>query len=143
MPHATHTVVIARPRAEVFAFLADAENDPGWRTSVISIHRDGPLGVGARYAQQTAGPLGRPIAADIEVTEYQPETRVAFRAVAGPVRPVGSYDFSGDNPTTVTFTLDATLAGIKKALMASMVQKTMDGETAALERAKNLLEARP
>lgn len=30
-PHATHTVVIARPRAEVFAFLADAEDDPSWR----------------------------------------------------------------------------------------------------------------
>ena len=55
-----------------------------------------------------------------------------------------SFDgFSGDNPTTVTFTLDADLTGIKKALMASMVQKTMDNETAALDRAKDLLEARP
>src|SRR4051794_23497834 len=78
MPHATHTVVIARRRAEVFDFLADAENDPSWRPSVVSIHRDGPLGVGAPYVQRTAGPLGRPIAADIEVTEYQPDTRVAF-----------------------------------------------------------------
>lgn len=143
MPHATRTVVIAKPRAEVFAFLADGENDPGWRTGVISIRRDGPLGVGARYQQQTAGPFGRPIAADIEVTEYVPDTRVAFRAIAGPIRPVGAYDFSGDNPTTITFTLDVALTGIKKALMASMVQKTMDRETAALDRAKTLLEARP
>ena len=143
MPHATHTAVIARPRAEAFAFLADAENDPRWRKGVISIHRQGPLAVGVRYAQQTAGPFGRPIAADIEVTEYLPDTRVAFQVVAGPVRPVGSYDFSGDNPTTVTFTLDATLTGIKKALMGSMVQKTMDTETRALDRAKEVLESRP
>jgi uncharacterized protein YndB with AHSA1/START domain len=143
MPHASRTVVIAKPRAEVFAFLADAENDSQWRTGVISIHRDGPLGVGARYAQQTSGPLGRPIPADLVITEYVPDARVAFHVVAGPVRPVGSYDFAGDQTTTVTFTLDVTLTGIKKVLMARMVQQTMDAEVAALDRAKALLESRP
>ncbi|HEY3409033.1 MAG TPA: SRPBCC family protein [Propionicimonas sp.] len=142
MPHASRTVVIAKPRTEVFAFLADAENDPTWRTGVISIKRDGPLGVGARYTQQTAGPLSRPIAADLVVTEYDPEVRVAFQVVAGPVRPVGSYVFTGDQLTTVTFTLDVTLTGIKNLLMSRMVQQTMDAEVAALDRAKALLESR-
>ena len=66
--------------------------------------------------------------------------RVAFKVIAGPVRPIGCYEISGDNPTTVTFTLDVALTGIRKALMASIVQKTMDTETRALDRAKDRLE---
>ena len=144
MPHATRTVIIDRPLKEVFAFLADAENDPTWRTGVITIHRDGPLAVGSRYSQQTAGPLGRPIPADLEITDYVPDSTVAFRVIAGPVRPVGSYVFTGgDLTTTVTFTLDVNLTGIKKLFMTRMVQQTMDAEMAALDRAKALLESRP
>jgi uncharacterized protein YndB with AHSA1/START domain len=143
MPHATRTVIIDRPLKEVFAFLADAENDPTWRTGVISIHRDGPLAVGSRYSQQTTGPLGRPIPADLEITEYVPDSTVAFRVIAGPVRPFGSYVFSGDLTTTVTFSLKVNLTGIKKLLMTRMVQQTMDAETTALDKAKALLESRP
>ena len=143
MPHATRTVIIDRPLKEVFAFLADAENDPTWRTGVITIHRDGPMAVGSRYSQQTAGPLGRPIPADLEITEYVPDSTVAFRVIAGPVRPFGSYVFTGDLTTTVTFSLEVNLTGIKKLLMTRMVQQTMDAEMAALDRVKALLESRP
>jgi uncharacterized protein YndB with AHSA1/START domain len=143
MPHATRTVIIDRPLKEVFAFLADAENDPTWRTGVITIHRDGPLAVGSRYSQQTAGPLGRSIPADLEITEYVLDSKVAFGVIAGPVRPFGSYVFSGDLTTTVTFSLEVNLTGIKKLLMTRMVQQTMDAEMAALDRAKALLESRP
>jgi len=94
MPKARRTVVIARPQPEVFAFFADAENDPQWRPAVRLIRRDGPLAVGARYTQRIAGPAGRDIPADVEVTAYEPEERVAFHGVAGPVRPDGSYKFS-------------------------------------------------
>ena len=59
MPHAQRTIVIARPPAEVYAFFADAENDPQWRSAVKSIKREGPLAVGARYTQRVAGPGGR------------------------------------------------------------------------------------
>ena len=142
MPHATRTVTIARGRDDVFSFFADAENDPAWRTGVLKMRRDGAIGVGVRYEQLTAGPFGRAIPADIEVTEYLPPSRLAFKVVAGPVRPVGSYDFDGDEATTVTFTLDAQLTGLRKLLLGSMVQRTMDAEVAALDRAKALLESR-
>ena len=141
MPHAERTIVIARPLPEVFAFFADGENDPRWRPSVKVMRREGPLAVGARYTQRIAGPGGREIPADIEVTELAPDERVAFRGMAGPVRPLGSYAFRlADGGTSVTFTLDAQLAGLKKLIMANPVQKSMDSEMSCLDQAKAILE---
>jgi|SRR4051794_38087817 uncharacterized protein YndB with AHSA1/START domain len=142
MPHAERTIVIARPPAEVFAFFADGENDPRWRPAVRVMRRQGPLAVGARYTQRIAGPGGREIPADIEVTELAPDERVAFRGLAGPVRPMGSYAFRpAAGGTSVTFTLDAPLTGIKKLVMAKPAQKSMDSEMTSLDRAKAILEA--
>jgi uncharacterized membrane protein len=142
MPNAQRTIVINRPVAEVFAFFADAENDPTWRPAVKEIKREGPLGAGARYRQRVAGPGGRAVSADIEVTVYEPESRVAFQVVTGPVRPTGEYRFlATDGGTQVTFALDCQLGGVKKLLMSKPVQKSMDGEMANLDKAKALLES--
>jgi uncharacterized protein YndB with AHSA1/START domain len=142
MPQATRTIVIARPQAEVFAFFADAENDAQWRGSVAMIKRDGPLAAGTHYTQRVAGPGGREIPADFEITEYEPDVKVVFRGVSGPVRPDGSYTFSAvDGGTSVTFSLSAELEGMRKLLMGKPVQKAMDGEMASLDKAKTVLES--
>lgn len=143
MPRVRRTVVIQRPIAEVFAFLADAENDHQWRTGVTEITRVGEPGLGARYRQMIAGPGGMTIPADIEVTAYEPNSRIAFRTLLGPVRPRGEYLFRVlAEGTEVTFSLEADVTGLKKILMGAMVQKTMDAEAAGLDRAKALLESR-
>jgi uncharacterized protein YndB with AHSA1/START domain len=142
MPQATRTIVIARPQAEVFAFFADAENDPQWRATVAMIKRDGPLAVGTHYTQRVAGPAGRQVPADIEVTAYEPDAKVAFHGVAGPVRPDGSYTFSAvEGGTSVTFNLAAELTGVRKLFMNRPVQKAMDAEMASLDKAKSVLES--
>jgi uncharacterized membrane protein len=142
MPHAERTIVIDRPVTEVFTFFANGENDPRWRSGVKVMRREGPLAVGVRYTQRMAGPGGREIPADIEVTALDPDERVAFRGLAGPVRPLGSYAFrSAGGSTEVTFILDAELAGFKKLLLAKPVQKSMETEMANLDRAKALLES--
>jgi uncharacterized membrane protein len=141
MPTAQRSIVIARSLPAVFAFFADAENDPQWRPAVREIKREGQLGVGSRYHQQVAGPGGRAVPADIEVTAYEPESRVAFQVVAGPVRPRGEYQFTEvEGATKVTFTLAAELGGVKKLLMGRLVQKSMDTEMANLDRARQILE---
>jgi len=119
-------------------------SSPQWRSGVREIKRQGELGVGTRYHQRVNGPAGRAITADTEVTAYEPNSHVAFRATAGPVRPHGDYTFrnAGDS-TEVTFTLDAQLSGLKRLLMSNAVQKTMDAEVAGLDRAKSVLESRP
>jgi carbon monoxide dehydrogenase subunit G len=141
MPEESNTITVARLAAEVFAFLADAENDKQWRSGVIEMTRTSGQGVGTTYRQIVAGPGGRRIDADVEITEFVPDQRIAFRTTKGPVRPTGSYDLQAcDGGTMVTFRLIATLGGIKK-LMGPMVAKTMKSEVAALTELKRVLES--
>lgn len=140
MPAAENSVVIDRPRSEVFAFVADHENDLTWRPGVADIERVSGEGQGAIYTQGVKGPMGKRIDADFEVTAYQPDTLLAFRTLAGPVRPEGSYRFEdADGGTRVTFSLEANLSGARK-LMTPMVSKSMRNEVAALGNLKRVLE---
>lgn len=85
--------------------------------------------------------MNRRVAADYEITSYEPNARIEFQTVAGPVRPHGRYDFeAADGGTRLSFSLDAQLTGIRKLLMASPVQKTMDVEVRSLDRLKRVLE---
>ena len=141
MPSAENSVVINRPRSEVFAFVADHENDPKWRPGVVDITRASGEGQGAVYTQGVQGPMGKRIDADFEVTAYQEGTLLAFRTLAGPVRPEGSYRFEdADGGTRVTFALNSSLRGAQK-LMAPMVAKSMRRQVAALDDLKRVLEA--
>jgi uncharacterized protein YndB with AHSA1/START domain len=142
MPSAQRTIVIARPLDGVFAFFTDPANDRSWRPAVKEISTQDPPGVGRRIHQVVAGPGGRGIAADIEVTGYEPSSRYAFQVVAGPARPQGEFRFiETPNGTEVHFSLSAELSGIKKLLMSGAVQRSMDGEMAGLDTAKRLIES--
>jgi uncharacterized membrane protein len=142
MPSAQHSVSISRPVGEVFAFIADGENAMRWRPAVLDVSRQSGEGLGAVYRQGVRGPGGRRIAADYEVTAFEPDRRIAFRAIAGPVRPTGEYRFAADgNATTVSLAFDATLTGWKRLLMGRAVQSTMESEVRNLETLKAILEA--
>ena len=144
MPSAKHEVTIGRPVAEVFAFVADGLNAPSWRPGVLDIALVSGAGLGAVYKQGVKGPGGRRIDADYRITSYEPDRRLAFEAIAGPVRPTGQFDFdAADGATRLTFALNAELGGIKKLLMGGAVQKTMDAEVAATEGLKQILEEYP
>jgi uncharacterized membrane protein len=142
MPRASNEILIERPPDDVFAFLADPENDPQWRAGVLDLTRVSGEGVGACYAQGVKGPGGRRIAADIKITELTPGETIAFQTVAGPVRPRGRYRLAvADGGTRVRFELEADVRGFKR-LMAPIVQKTMNEEVGQLTRLKNVIEAR-
>jgi uncharacterized membrane protein len=145
MPSARHSVKINRPVEEVFAYVADGENCPQWRSGVLDIKRmNGDGSVGTTYAQGVKGPMGRRIAADYMITSYEPNRALEFQTVAGPARPHGRYEFEQTNGTTrLNFSLDATLGAIAGLFMGGMVQKTMDAEVRAIERLKEVLEASP
>ena len=144
MPEARHEVTIRRPASEVFAFLADGLNGPKWRTGILDIAHVSGSGVGATYKQGVKGPGGRRIDADYRVTTYEPNSRLAFEAIAGPVRPEGRvHPRGGGRRDTPDLRLHAELSGIKKLLMGGAVQKTMDAEVEATERLKSLLESMP
>ncbi|HEV7148060.1 MAG TPA: SRPBCC family protein [Pedococcus sp.] len=141
MPSAQRTITVNRPVDEVFRFFSTPANDQSWRPAVKEIRADEPPAVGSHIHQVVAGPGGRGIPADIEVTTYEPGARYGFKVVAGPARPVGEYVFTpvGDG-TQVHFSLSVELGGLKKLFMSGPVQKSMAGEMASLDTAKRLIE---
>jgi carbon monoxide dehydrogenase subunit G len=140
MPSAENSVVIEKPRSEVFAFVANHENDQAWRPGVLDIERASGEGFGAVYRQGVKGPMGRRIPADFEVTAYEKDSHIAFRTLGGPVQPEGSYRFEdADGGTRVMFALNANLRGPQK-LMAPMVRRSMSSQVGALENLKRVLE---
>jgi uncharacterized protein YndB with AHSA1/START domain len=90
MPQASSEILIKCPREELYAFLADPENDPKWRSGVLDLKRVSGSGIGARYTQGVRGPGGRRILAAIEITELTPDKSIAFQTVTGPVRPAAA-----------------------------------------------------
>jgi carbon monoxide dehydrogenase subunit G len=140
MPSAEHSIAIDRPVEEVFAFVADKENDARWRPGVQEITKASGDGVGAVYHQRVKGPGGKAIPADIEITELEPNRVIGFRTIEGPVRPEGRFELEAtDGGTRVTFSLRAELRGLKR-LMTGMVAKTMRRELDALDNLKRVLE---
>jgi uncharacterized protein YndB with AHSA1/START domain len=142
MPSAQRTISIATTPEKAYAFFADPANHQRWRPHVKVIAASGPPRVGGHIHQVVDGPGGRGIAADIEITAYEPPTRYAFAVVAGPARPKGEFRIT---PTPagvdVSFSLQAELGGLKKLFLGGQVQSSMNGEMAALDTAKLLLES--
>ncbi|HEX6310634.1 MAG TPA: SRPBCC family protein [Acidimicrobiia bacterium] len=85
------------PPAEVFAFLADATNNPRWQRGMRSCTwtTDPPITVGSSY-DQIARFLGKDVVTHFEVVELEPPHRVTIRS-----RPGSSF------PLTVTRTVEA------------------------------------
>lgn len=70
---------IGRPVEEIFAFIAEAENDPRWCPSVKEIERiagERP-GRGARYRMRHT-PGGMTFEATVETTVYEPHERIEW-----------------------------------------------------------------
>lgn len=141
MAAAQRSIVINRPVDEVWAFVTDGANAPKWRSGVLDVSKVSGQGVGETWKQGVKGPGGRRIDADYEITAWEPGRRMAFKAIAGPVRPTGEYRIAAeDGGTRLSFSLDAELSGLKKLLMGGAVQSTMNAEMGALDRLKAVLE---
>ena len=91
------TVVIDRPIDEVFAFLANGENDPKFSSRVLEIRKttEGPPGVGTVYAS-TVKDAGVKTQREFRLTEFEPPTKIRWAETStGPVEtPAGGYDLS-------------------------------------------------
>jgi uncharacterized membrane protein len=141
VPRAERTISIRRPVDQVFRFLADGRTATQWRYGVIDVSKASGDGVGAVYRQVVRGPGGRPVDADYEITALEQDERIAFRTIAGPVRPEGAFALEAMGDATIlTFTLEAKLSGWKRLLLGGLVQATMNAEMAALDQLQEVLE---
>jgi uncharacterized protein YndB with AHSA1/START domain len=145
MPSAERTITIDRPPADVFAYLARGDNIPHWRPRVTEIAlQSGDGGEGSVYHQLEKGPMGKQIAADFKVVEYEPPWRYAFEVIVGPARPRGSYalETAGASGTRLKFTLQCKLKG-PKVFITPIVGKNFKHEMGTLDLLKQQLEAAP
>lgn len=101
------TVVIDRPIDQVFAFLADGENDPKFSARVLEMAKktDGPPGVGTVYAS-TVKDAGMKTKREFKLTEFEAPSKIRWAESSKNLvtAPEGGYDLApAGEGTSVTF----------------------------------------
>jgi uncharacterized protein YndB with AHSA1/START domain len=146
---AQESVIINRPIDEVFAFIADAKNDPRWCPAVKSIEPisgNGP-GPGAKYRMQHT-PGGMKFDATVEVVAYEPPRLLKWTMLDSGHTLHGRYELEAINGNTrLTQTSQITFEGwlripglLMKRFIARDVQKELGKQFGNLSK---LLEERP
>jgi uncharacterized protein YndB with AHSA1/START domain len=135
------SVVIRRPVADVFTFVADTRNDPQWhldatdvvKTSVADIGPGTTFTVGIRF-------MGRR-EARWRVTEFEPDRREVIRVAAEPFNPTLTYLCEpADGSTRFTRRIEIEPRGYVRVL-APLVKKMIERrQTAFVQRLKDVLE---
>jgi len=147
MPTATYTGVIDAPPEAVFAFVADAENNPTWHAHVRETHwiDDGPTRLGRR-GRQFGHLWGRDWVFVAEVAEWDPPHHVAFQVIEGfRVRTTIDVQPSDGGAARVTLTVRTMpLPGPGVDAFASRLMKfaTRRRENADFRRLREALEER-
>jgi len=94
-----HTIPVARPADEVFAFVSDSSNNPQWQNGMQSCTwtSDGPIAVGSTYDQK-ARFMGRDIVSRFVVTDLQPGRSISIETTEStfPIQVTRSVEPDGD-----------------------------------------------
>jgi uncharacterized protein YndB with AHSA1/START domain len=140
------TVEIDRPAEQVFAFLADGENDPKFSSRVIEIKKtsDGPVGVGTVYAS-TVKDAGVKTKREFEITEFDAPRRIRWteRSKNPVVVPQGGYDLepAGDGATKLAFFNDLEGRGFGKLIAGFALRSARKGADDFAHSIKAAVEA--
>jgi uncharacterized protein YndB with AHSA1/START domain len=139
------TVVIDRPIDEVFAFLADGENDPKFSARVIEIAKttDGLPGLGTVYAS-TVKDAGIKSKREFKITEFEPPTRIRWTEISknAVVVPEGGYDLTpAGEGTELTFFNELQGRGPGKLVAALALRSARKGADEFAAAIKSAVEA--
>lgn len=143
MTHIEHTVTIARPVEDVWAYVMDTRNDPKWMTNVIEVGRgsDQPVAPGLEI-EETVKFYGVRLKVVLTITEHEPPTRSAI-VVRGP-RGVGGTGFYGleevDGVTRFTMATDTDAHGFFKLTEPVFARMARRDLSASAGHLKDLLE---
>ena len=140
------SIEIARPQAEVFAYVTDPSALSEWQAGVVSgsMEEGKSQAVGAKC--MTTRRIGRAErAVTSEITKVEPPASWAVHGIDGPIRAavdVTVEPLSGSARSRVTIALDFKGHGIGKLLVPLVVRRQARGEMPAnLKRLKQRLEA--
>lgn len=79
-----HSLTIARPVAEVFAYLADVRNLPQWQADVVETRPDGEPSLGATFVEVRSF-LGKRVESVMRIVEYEPDRVFSVEVAKGPI----------------------------------------------------------
>jgi carbon monoxide dehydrogenase subunit G len=139
------TILIERPITEVFAFLADGENDKKFSSRVISIAKttDGPPGLGTVY-RSVVKDAGVKTNREFELTEFQAPTRIRWRERSKNlvVATEGGYDLAETGEgTRLTFFNELQGRGLGVLVAGFALRSARKGADAFAEAIKTAIEA--
>lgn len=136
--------LIERPVEEVFEFAASLADLPSWLAGcrkAWSVSGD-PQSEGARVAHEDEF-MGTRFETEFEVVEWQPDARMVFRAISGPMRGLSeeTFEADGDDATIVRIHVTGELSGPLKAagwIARRAAQMQLD---TSLDNLKRVLES--
>jgi uncharacterized protein YndB with AHSA1/START domain len=141
--HFQIAVTIDRPVKDVFEFLAEFENIPRWNYAIVETRQtsDGQVGVGTTYRQVRSVPSRSE--ETFEVTEFEPNRRLAIRGGFGPLEGTMTYELEPEDGGT-RVTNSAQLEGRGLARLAAPLASGRISEAVSenLTTLKHLLESR-
>ncbi len=152
MDPVTLTTTIARPREEVFDYLADVANHSEFTDHCLQdwhLTREDSYGVGAGGRYRVKSRFDRFSYGDITLTELQPPKRIAAAGRAGRFNRIGTrsewlLEEDGEGRTTVRFTTESTPATPSDRLMEKALRvpnATARCHRKALDRLRSILES--
>jgi uncharacterized membrane protein len=131
MMHVTSNLEVNRPAAEVFRFVADAENNPRWQKGMRSCRwtTTPPIRVGSVYEQQAAF-LGKAIASTFEVIRFEPDRSITIRTITStfPIEVTRSVVPLGADRCRVSASVRGDPAGVFRIatpLLRQLVQRSV------------------
>jgi carbon monoxide dehydrogenase subunit G len=133
------TESIARPAADVFAFVSDVRNDPRWHTDVLEARliEGSSVAQGSTFAI-TFKPFMGESEGTVTVSEYQPPNRVVLRSRMGKMKPATILTVAPDGGgSRITRRIEMEATGLLRLMapfMGGMARKRNAGFLANLKR---------
>lgn len=137
------TIDIARPVADVFAYLSEPKNNLEWESDVLEMEltSDGPVGVGST-GRRVDDSMGRD-EGTWEVTEFEQDKTIAMTFESGKFTGGGGWGFEPtDGGTRLSYTFRGTPKNpIFKIIMPLMMPMFRRRVSADYEKLKGILES--
>jgi uncharacterized membrane protein len=142
----TTSIVIERPRSEVFRFAADLDRTVSWYRNISSVRwmTERPLRIGSRVAF-VAHFLGRRLTYTYEVQELVPGERLVMATKEGPFAMETTYTWEDQSEVATRMTLRnrGEPSGFASVAAPMMVRAMRRANRKDLEQLKRQIEAQP
>jgi carbon monoxide dehydrogenase subunit G len=137
-----NTITIERPVQDVFEFLADFDNVPKWNYAIVETRKTsaGPVRVGATYRQIRSIPSRSE--EKFEVTEFEPDGRLAIRGTLGPFEGTLTYELHpAGGGTRLIKSAHLQASGLGRLVAPIALGRIRKAVAANLEKLKELMES--